>query len=178
MNTDEELHVIKRAQNGDEAAFEQLLNTRYKDMYKIAYKWCGNAENAEDITQDACIKLARGLSSFKHKSKFSSWLYALVINAAKDWADKNNKHRGSSEALNTVQTPETAQNKTYTSQVWAEIHKLPVGEKEAVILVLSEGYTHAEAAKILKTKEKTISWRIHEARKKLSAIFEQEYNHG
>ena len=53
MNTDEELHVIKRAQNGDEAAFEQLLYTRYKDMYKIAYKRCGNAENAEHITQDA-----------------------------------------------------------------------------------------------------------------------------
>ncbi len=178
MNDEQEAQLIKRAQKGDEAAFEMLINARYETMYKMAYKYCGNKQDAQDITQDSCIKLARGIGSFNHKSKFTSWLYTLVINTAKDWFDKNNRHRGSGDELETLAVSSTAQETAYMNEVWAEIHKLPEGEKDAVILVLSEGHSHAEAAKILKVKEKTVSWRVHEARKKLEAIFGQEKHYG
>lgn len=61
MTEPSESGLIKRAQRGDRSAFEALLRTRYDTMYRMAYKWCGNKADAEDVTQTACIKLARAI---------------------------------------------------------------------------------------------------------------------
>jgi len=63
----------------------ELLNQHYDTIYRFAYRWCGDQINAQDITQQACIKLANSISQFEFKSSFSSWLYRLVINCAKDF---------------------------------------------------------------------------------------------
>lgn len=175
---DDETALIKDAQNGDARAFEALVNRYYDMMFKSAYKWCGDQSAAEDITQEACIKLARGLNSFKHDSKFTSWLYRLVINAAKDWFKSQNRHKGSSEPLEQLSTQSNANKQLYAKQVLAEVHNLPDGERDALLLVIVEGLTHNEAAHILDCKESTISWRIHEARKKLGERFEKEQAYG
>jgi DNA-directed RNA polymerase specialized sigma24 family protein len=50
--------LIRRAQGGDVASFSELLDLHYGTIYRIAWKWCGHRTNAEDITQQSCIKLA------------------------------------------------------------------------------------------------------------------------
>ena len=55
--------LIRQAQGGDRSAFEALLRLHYDTIYRIAYKWCGNRVDAQDITQNACIKLARAMGS-------------------------------------------------------------------------------------------------------------------
>ncbi len=170
--------LIAKARSGDACAFESLVNRHYMTMFKMAFKWCGNRNDAEDITQDACIKLARGLDSFKGGSAFTSWLYRLVINAGKDWYKKHNRHPSNPDALETASTKSKSEEKLYTKQVLEAVYKLPEGEKDALILVMSEGLSHKEAAQILKVKESTVSWRIHEARKKLSAQFDKEKSYG
>lgn len=178
MAQNDETELIKQAQNGDARAFEDLVNRYYDMMFKVAYKWCGNQENAEDIAQEACIKLARGLDSFKHDSIFTTWLYRIVVNAAKDWFKKQNRHKGSAEALETLSVQSTAESQLHAKDVLAEVHKLPEGERDALLLVVMEGLTHKEAADILECKESTISWRIHEARKKLETRFGKEQKYG
>jgi RNA polymerase sigma factor (sigma-70 family) len=80
MHNDELL--IKKAQGGDAKAFETLLSLYYDHLYTFAYKWCANREDAEDIAQQACIKLARGLDQFRFESQFTTWLYRLVLDKA------------------------------------------------------------------------------------------------
>ena len=179
MTEETDSALINAAQKGDARAFEALVNRHYKVMFKMAYKYCANQNDAEEVTQEACIKLARGLHSFGHNSAFTSWLYRLVINAAKDWYKSQNRHpKPSSDELEKISVQSKSEDQLYATQVLVEIHKLPEGEKDALLLVVSEGLTHKEAADILECKESTISWRIHEARKKLSAIFEKEQSHG
>lgn len=178
MNANEDTELIKKAQQGDTAAFEALVNGYYDVMYKMAFKWCGSKSSAEDITQEACIKLARGLESFRHNAKFTSWLYRLVINTARDWVKAQNRHNHGPDGLETVSMSMKEDDKLHAQEVMAAIYKLPEGEKEALLLVFSEGLSHKEAAEILECKESTISWRIHEARKKLGALFEGERNYG
>ena len=171
--------LIKRAQGGNARAFEALVESHYEVMFKMAFKWCGNRNDAEDITQDACIKLARGLHGFRHDCAFTSWLFRLVINAAKDWYRTQNRHPQHGDAgMDTVPTDENAENALYAKQVWAGVYGLPEGEKEAILLVMVEGLTHAQAAKLLNIKESTVSGRIHEARKKLNALFGKEHKYG
>lgn len=172
--------LIRLARKGDADAFERLVNRYYTTIFKMAFKWCGNQSDAEDITQDACIKLARGLDSFKGECAFTSWLYRLTINAGKDWYKKQNRHTKDADpdALDNVSTNAKSDSKLYAKQVLSAVRALPEGEKEALLLVMSEGLSHKEAAKVLGVKESTISWRIHEARKKLNAQFEKEQKYG
>jgi RNA polymerase sigma-70 factor, ECF subfamily len=177
MDNSEEHRLIRAAQGGDAHAFEALVNMHYETMYKMAFKWCGNATEAEDITQEACIKLARGLGAFKFESAFTSWLYRLVINTAKDWYKKPGR-QASSDGLETASIATHTEEQIYASEVLAHVVRLPEGEKEALILVFWEGLSHKEAGKILGCKESTVSWRIHEARKKLGALLGKEQKYG
>ncbi len=145
----------------------------------MAYKWCGNRRDAEDITQEACMKLARGIGSYKGGSKFTSWLYVLVINTAKDWYKSQNRHPEGTELLESiVADSDNAEERLYTRQVLDEVNKLPETEKESLLLVMGQGLSHKEAADLSGVKESTISWRIHEARKKLESIFGKEERYG
>lgn len=178
MSEQDDSQLIKKAQGGDSAAFEALVNRHYDTMFRMAFKYCGRRNDAEDITQEACIKLAHGLDSFKGDSAFTSWLYRLVINAAKDWYKSQNRHPSSSDGLEIVTLAAKAEDQVYAQEVLTEVYKLPEGEKDALLLVMSEGLSHKEAGKILGCKESTISWRIHEARKKLEAVFGKEQRYG
>ncbi len=178
MDDPEDEQLVAKARKGDAKAFEDLVNRHYGTMFKMAFKWCGNKNDAEDITQDACIKLARGLDSFKGNSAFTSWLYRLVINTGKDWYKTQNRHPSNPDELELVPSESKSEEQLYARQVLAAVHQLPEGEKDALLLVMSEGLSHKEAAEVLGCKESTISWRIHEARKKLSAQFEKEQKYG
>ena len=171
--------LIKAAQGGDARAFEELVNSHYNVMFKMASKWCGCPSDAQDITQDACIKLARGLGGFKGECAFTSWLYRLVINAGKDWYRAQNRHPfGDEGALEAVSTNSKGDEAVYAQQVLVAVRALPDGERAALLLVMSEGLSHKEAAVVLGVAESTVSWRIHEARKKLNAQFEKEESYG
>lgn len=176
--TAEETDLIKQAQSGDRAAFEALLRAHYDVMYRIAYKWCGNQADAEDITQNACIKLARSLDSFRFEAAFLSWLYRLVINTAKDWAKSRARQTTELTAENEPAEAPAGEEKVFANQVMAFIRRLPDKEREALCLVFSEGMSHREAATVMDCKESTVSWYIHEARKKLQSFQTARRRHG
>ena len=176
--TAEETALIKQAQQGDRAAFESLLRVYYDVIYRIAYKWCGNQADAEDVTQNACIKLARSIEGFRFQSAFLTWLYPLVMNAAKDWTKARSRHPSAELSENTRAEAPSADNAVQANQTMAYIRTLPDKEKEALYLVFSEGLTHSAAAIVMECKESTVSWYIHEARKKLKSFQEVGCRHG
>ncbi|MGB1539824.1 MAG: RNA polymerase sigma factor, partial [Rickettsiales bacterium] len=80
MEKAEEIRLIKQAtQHGDASAFRALIDHHYGTIYKIAFKWCGHKQDAEDIAQEVCIKVARTIGSFKGDSAFTSWLYTITV---------------------------------------------------------------------------------------------------
>lgn len=166
---DDDHALIQAAQNGEAQAFEALLTQRYQQIYRFAFRWAGDRADAEDITQQACIKVANTLSSFRFEAAFSTWLYRLVINCAKDWLKSQRRHDHDLTSHNDMENALTltspAEQQVHLNQTLMEIAALGEGMKETVILVLSEGLTHKEAADILKVEESTVSWRIHQVRK-------------
>lgn len=74
--------------------------------------------------------------------------------------------------------PATAENSVYAGQIMAHIRTLPDREQEALYLVFSDGLTHRAAAAVMECKESTVSWYIHEARKKLQSFEQSERRHG
>ncbi len=76
--TDEEL--VKRAQNGDKKSLENLILKHQPYIYNIAWKMVRNPSDAEDLTQEATIKIITNLASFKMNSSFRTWAYRIVAN--------------------------------------------------------------------------------------------------
>jgi RNA polymerase sigma-70 factor (ECF subfamily) len=165
--------TIARAAKGDRVAFAALVSLHYDFLYRTAYKWCGNREDAEDVTQDVCIKLATAISGFDGRSAFTSWLYRIVLNAVRDRQRQGKRRSGYVEALTHVTPSEMApeqESATTQSQVWDAVRKLPERQRDAVLLVYGEDMAHAEAAAIMGTKESTVSWYVHEAKKALKGL--------
>ncbi|TGD75479.1 RNA polymerase sigma factor [Mangrovimicrobium sediminis] len=165
MTTDPE-DIIRRAQAGDRDAFSRLVDDHYATMYRFARRFCSSREDAEDVTQQACIKLARSIGQFRFESAFSTWLYRLVINCARDWQRARPPVR-ESEAPEPA-AADSAEPAVMLAQVLAQVAAMGEGYRETVVLVLAEGLTHAEAADVLQVKESTVSWRLHEIRKRLA----------
>ena len=165
----EDKDLIGRAREGDRQAFEALLEGCYGMMFRVAYKWCGNRADAEDVTQDAAIKLARAIGGFRGDSAFASWLYRLVVNAAIDWQRTNKRYveLPDPESGHVGTVANSADKGMEVQEELARVLALPEKEKTALLLVFSEGMSHAEAAVVMECKESTVSWYIHEARKKL-----------
>ncbi len=174
----DETALIKQAQRGDREAFDSLLRAHYDVMYRMAFKWCGDKADAEDITQNACIKLARSIETFRFQSAFVTWLYRLVINTAKDWAKARPRWTAGQQFETGRSEPPAAEDRVYAMQVMAYVRTMPEREKSALFLVFGEGLSHREAATVMDCKESTVSWYIHEARKKLQSFQEQERRYG
>jgi RNA polymerase sigma factor (sigma-70 family) len=177
MPTDDESPLIVAAQGGGVAAFEELLGRYYDLIFRFAYRWSGNRSDAEDITQNACMKLARSINQFRFESAFSSWLYRLVINCAKDWYKSQGRHPSGTELPEDHPQnicEDAVEISIYLRQVLTQLDTLAEGFKETALLVHAEGLSHAQAAIILNIKESTVSWRLHEIRKYLQASSARE----
>ena len=177
MDDYDDSELVRLAGAGDEAAFERLFEKYYLMVYRLAYKWCGQKQTAEDIAQETFVKVVRKLQTFGYKSTFKTWLYRIVINTAKDFGRRRDGRQSLETALVVEQlahNPASEPEDTVAgAHIMAMLDKLPAKQKQAVLMVCGEGLSHKEAARILDCMETTISWRVFQARKKLKKILEQ-----
>lgn len=163
--------VIAAAVGGDKKAFADLLDGQYSRIYRFAFRWCGNVADAEDVTQLACIKLANNIGQFRGHSAFSTWLYRLVVNCARDWQKSQSRHAGEHELTDDSATRQSGNEAAVLlDQILKQVDAMGEGFKESALLVLAEGFSHKEAADLLGVQESTISWRIHEMRQRLAVL--------
>lgn len=169
-----EEEVLRKAQSGDQQAFGKVIDGCYDRIFRFALNYCGQPADAEDITQQACIKLARNLSSFRFESAFSSWLYRLVINCAKDWYRQQRKFDVNEGSELAEPSTEKGEDLIYLQQLLHLVDTMGEEFRETLVLVAGEGFNHREAGALLGIKESTVSWRMHRIRKRLAALQVEE----
>src|SRR4029078_10701787 len=86
----EEARLIQQARRGDKAAISELLNRYQKHVYNLAYRLCGNYDDANDIAQEAFLRVFHSLGNFRGEANFSTWLYRIVTNV---FLDERKKQR-------------------------------------------------------------------------------------
>ena len=166
-----ERETIERAQGGDAAAFGELVDLYYDLIFRFSLKYTGQRQDAEDVAQQACIKLAKAIGSYRFESAFSTWLYTLVMNCARDWYRQQRRHEGREEAAElAVSAGEVAESAVFLRQVLDRVSDMGDGFRDALVLVAGEGMSHREAAGLLGVKESTVSWRLHEIRRRLGSL--------
>ena len=166
-----DIELIKLSLGGDARAFEGLVKRHYQAVYRIAFKWCGIRQDAEDITQEVFVKLAQKLKTFGRRSAFKTWLYRIVINSAKDFIRKSATKREYEKAYTIEQGIDNpgphSNDHLEAKRLYRALNSLPEKQRTAVLLVFGEGFSHKEAGRVLNCPEATVSWRIFQARKQL-----------
>ena len=88
-NNDKEL--VKRAQKGDKVAFDTLVTKYHLKVVNLVIRFVKDADDAQDVAQEAFIKAYRGLKNFRGDSAFYTWLYRIAINSAKNYLGDSSK---------------------------------------------------------------------------------------
>lgn len=168
-----DLDLIAGAQQGDRVAFGRLVERHYDFVYRVAWRWSGRKADAEDIAQEVCARLGRAIRTYRGGGAFTTWLYAMTMNAARDLSRKTARETAKTEAfglhaLVEGQGEQSADDRA--EMLWEAVRKLPDKQRDAVLLVYGEELSHAAAANVMTCAEATVSWHIHEAKKRLKAL--------
>lgn len=165
--------LIGRAKGGDKGAFGALLERHYDFVYRAAYRWCGRKADAEDIAQEVCVRLGKSIRDYRGGSAFTTWLYAMTLNAARDMMRKSARETVKTEAYGVhalISGENCEEPEDPAEALWAAVRRLPDKQRDAVLLVYGEGLSHAAAAEAMAISEATVSWHIHEAKKRLKTL--------
>ena len=166
--------LIGLARDGDRDAFGRLVEKHYDFIYRVAWRWSGRKADAEDIAQEVCARLGRAIRTYRGGGAFTTWLYAMTLNAARDLRRKSARESVKTEAfgvhaLVTGEAYEPSPDDP-AERLWAAVRTLPDKQRETVVLVYGEGLSHAAAADAMACAEATVSWHIHEAKKRLKQM--------
>lgn len=180
MSSDQEL--IERFKDGDETAFEELLQRYDKKVLATAYKYVRSKDLAKDIYQETFIRVYKGLHRFEYRSQFNTWLYRIVVNTCLSFAKKEQRHEyaplsGDDDDgfLNTL--PDEASpdpslsgiDKERKVAIHAAVKKLPDQQRMVFVLRHYQGYKMKEIAAMMNIKEGTIKRYLFHAVQKLRA---------
>jgi RNA polymerase sigma-70 factor (ECF subfamily) len=81
--------LVREAQGGNQAAFEQLVHTYDQAVLRLALRLTGSASDAQDIHQEAFLKVYKKLNGFRFECSFSTWIYRIVTNVCLDHLRRN-----------------------------------------------------------------------------------------
>jgi RNA polymerase sigma-70 factor (ECF subfamily) len=174
MGTDD-LELARRAASGERNAFQQLLERHYDLLYRLAYRFFGNSADAEDVAQEICLALAGRIGAFGGRSRFSTWLFRVAVNACRDHARRQASIRalhGASLAFAEHQRADWADSEGKVRWLYEAIGTLDHTLRETALLVLTEELSHRDAGEVLGIAEATVSWRMHKVKKQLKALAE------
>jgi len=173
-----DIQLIRRAKQGDIAAFEELILEYQKKVYNTAYRFFNNAEDALDVSQEIFIKVYTSLKAFKEGSTFSTWLYRIAVNTCIDYSRKKRKIQDVSlddETTNVAKNMASPQlppdqiveNREMKDAIAKAIQALPEDLKICIILRDIQGFTYLEISELLDCSIGTVKSRISRGRRAL-----------
>lgn len=180
MSKIDDIEIINRVINGEVEAYSHIINKYQNMVFKYVYYQFNNYDEALDLTQDIFIIVLEALPSFRQESKFSTWLYSIMVNHCKNYRKKRNKQwtiplqysRDDEDIEFQLQDfRENTEEKIVTEDslriLKEEIGKLPEDFREILTLRDIEGLSYNEIAEILGIKLSNVKVRIHRGREYL-----------
>lgn len=165
-----ELLLISRARGGDREAFGELVEQYRDNVYRLAYRMCGNAYDADEAAQEAFVAAWRALPNFRGDAKFSTWLYRMTTNAAIDVMRREKRHQsvGDGEMMELADDADSPQETVERTEQQEAVQKalatLSEEYREVLLLRYMEELDYAEIAEVLQLPSGTVKSRINRAK--------------
>lgn len=158
--------LVHRAQKGDAAAFDELMKTCQEKLYRIAYSYVKNREDALDIVGEAVCKAYVNLRTLKKPSYFHTWMIRIVINQSINFINKNSRVTLKEDmTLNATSRDPVEINESM--DLYAALDKLDEKQKAVIILKYFEDLPLTQVAEIMDRPVGTVKTYLHHALKNL-----------
>ncbi len=181
--------LIRRLQERDERAFEEVIRLYQNKVFNLVYRMIGNQEEAEDLAQEVFVTVFKSVDSFRGEAKFSTWLYRIAANHCKN----RMKYLGRRSYKQTGELDEAAEREAQNAQpsslrpqvdgpdavleglqlerlVQEGIASLEEEHRELIVLRDVEDLSYEEIAEITGVELGTVKSRLHRARLQLKEL--------
>ncbi len=178
--------LVARCQNGDKAAFEQLVTRHQQRAFHVAHQLLRDPEDAMEVAQDAFVRVYRAIREFRNDAAFTTWLHQIVVNLARNkhrWWHRRGRGRTISldqpielqdgpvemqAASDTADAPDAiAGRREFIAHLTRAMDRLPSRYREVLVLRNIENLPYDEIAQALGCSVGTVKSRIARARELL-----------
>ncbi|MFH1679641.1 MAG: sigma-70 family RNA polymerase sigma factor [Candidatus Eisenbacteria bacterium] len=184
--TDEEL--MFRYRDGDEGAFVEIVRRYKSKIVSTAYRVLGDLDKADDVAQETFIRVHRNADRYRSIAKFSTWIYTIALNVARNELRNTKRKRlvsldafgaDSDSEFSTYEIPDEsarpdseAENRELRRIFEAAIQRLPERYRSVFVLRDVDDLSYEEIAEILKLPKGTVKSRINRARQRFRELVE------
>ncbi len=175
--------LIERCRRGDQAAFEPLVERYRERVWRLAYNYLRDREEARDAAQEAFVRAWQALPSFRGQSAFYTWLFRITMNVATDRVRQRAARR---RAFGSEPVPEEewervmvdpqappdqlAAGAEQRARIRRALDTLPEHQRAIIMLSDLQGLSYREIAEVLEIPMGTVMSRLHNARKRLRRV--------
>ena len=186
LRTLEDGDVVSAFLAGEERAFEELVDRYQGRLLNFVYRTIGDRDRAEDLVQEVFIRVYRHIGRFDRSKKFSTWIYTIASNLAKN--ELRNRSRNPLVLFQTIKAkfedeerplqfedvhtrPDDLFRKRHLREmVEQSVGQLPAHHREVFVLRELEGKSYEEIAEIMETPIGTVMSRLHRGRRQLRGL--------
>lgn len=173
---------MKQLVVGHDAALNRLMERHATAVFRFLVRMLGNEDDANDLAQEAFVRVYRARESYRPEKKFSTWLFTIAANLARNhlrWRarhpalsldapnDETGRSLGDGVPAAGADPRQATEAGERVAAVQSAVRSLPEDLREALVLCEWEGLTMAEAAEVLQTTAKAVDSRLYRARRKL-----------
>lgn len=178
--------LVKKAQNNDLSAFEELVRLYQNKVYGLCLHLAGNHSDAQDLAQEAFIRAYRALASFRNEADFGTWMHRITVNIWLNFKRRNSarpvvfldepfKGEDGSElqrdvADNNGDPLQSLEEKEFRGLVRSALGSLSEEHRTVLVLREIEGYSYEEVARMLDCSLGTVKSRLNRAREAMRRI--------
>lgn len=178
MDTKSDRYYIGQVLAGSMNAFSRLVDIHKDKAFNLAFRICGNREEAEEIAQDAFMKAYRSLKDFRMKSSFATWLYRIVYNTAVSLVRSRKKNMLSldefpADAIDFIsegKNEEESMLEYRNSLVNFALQNISEEDRGLITLFYYEELEAGEISRITGISRNNIKVRLFRARQKMAGI--------
>jgi RNA polymerase sigma-70 factor (ECF subfamily) len=170
--------VLRKAQRGDERAFNIIVRTYETPVYNYVLRLVGDRALAEDLTQEVFLRVYQGLPKFSLRCRFTTWLFQVTKNRVLDELRANERRPRSVVTIDDIPPLEVldapVERVEAMDAVWRSVEDLNIDLKMALLLRDVVGLSYTEIADSLEITLATVKWRIYKAREEVQLALARE----
>jgi RNA polymerase sigma-70 factor (ECF subfamily) len=174
--------LIARCRDNDRQAQRELYQLYVRPMFNVCYRIVNQQEEAEDVLQEAFVRMFRQLDTYRQEASFGSWFKRIVVNASLNhikkrqlkWQQVERMHGQPQETVLQEEENSVEMERFSVQQVQQAMEALPEGYRLVFNLYLFEDWTHREIAGELGISESTSKSQLNRAKKKMKELLIQQ----
>ena len=170
--------VLRKAQRGDERAFDLIVRAYEQPVYNYVLRLVGDRSLAEDLTQEVFLRVYQGLPGFSDRSRFTTWLFQVTKNRVLDELRALERRPRSVVNIEDIPPLEVVdapfERIEAIDAVWRAVEHLSTDLKMALLLRDIVGLSYTEIADSLEVTLATVKWRIYKAREEVQLALARE----